>query len=369
LDLGIVGRRLFSDSRLLSVRGSAMGQRHRHQFGDVRERDFHTTAFAEAALSGQDRDHAWVLGAALQHDRYDAEDVPAFDFAFTVPALFAQDEYEVTPWLTLSASGRLDAHSEYGTFFNPRLSVLIRPGPWVIRASAGTGYFAPSPFTEETEAVGLLVLEPYEDLAVERARSGMLDVGRTVGDWEFNATAFGSVIDEALAVRAAPGGRLSLFNSSQPVRTWGTELLARFHSGPLHMTATHVYTRSRETDPEGSDRREVPLTPRHTAGIVGMWEDEGQARVGVEVYYRGRQALGENPYRSTSEPYLVVGVLGERRFGFVRVFLNAENILDTRHTAYDRLVRPTRSPEGRWITDVWAPLEGIAINGGVRIAF
>jgi iron complex outermembrane receptor protein len=51
------------------------------------------------------------------------------------------------------------------------------------------------------------------------------------------------------------------------------------------------------------------------------------------------------------------------------VFVNAENILDTRHTQYDPLVRPSRSPEGRWITDVWAPLEGVAINGGVRIAF
>ena len=197
----------------------------------------------------------------------------------------------------------------------------------------------------------------------------MLDVGRSVGPWELNATAFGSDIDNALAVRADPPGRLTLFNSPGAVRTWGTELLARFRDGPLFLTATHVYTRSRETDPEGAGRREVPLTPRHTVGIVGAWEDEERGRVGVEVYYTGRQTLEENPYRSRSEPYFVVGMIGERRFGRTRVFLNAENILDTRHTAYDRLVRPTRSPEGRWITDVWAPLEGIAINGGVRISF
>ena len=66
---------------------------------------------------------------------------------------------------------------------------------------------------------------------------------------------------------------------------------------------------------------------------------------------------------------MIVGVIAERRFGRVRVFVNAENILDTRHTQYDPLVRPSRTPEGRWITDVWAPLEGVAINGGVRIAF
>lgn len=369
LDAGLVGRALLSDSRLLSVRGSATAQRHRHRFGEALERDRHTTVFAEAALSGTDGAHAWVLGAALQHERYDAEDLPAFDFSYTVPALFAQEEYAPTEWLTLSASGRLDHHSEYGAFFNPRLSALLRPGEWVVRATAGTGYFAPSPFTEETEAVGLARLEPYGSLEAERARSAALDVGRTVGAWELNATLFGSEIEDALRVRLTEAGRLALSNSPEPVRTRGTELLARYHHGPVHLTATHVFTRSTELDPEGPGRREVPLTPRHTAGAVGAWEDEEWGRVGVELYYTGRQALEENPYRATSEPYVVLGFLVERRLGRARVFLNAENLLDTRQTAYDRLVLPARSPEGRWITGVWAPLEGRAFNAGVRLAF
>lgn len=368
-DLGVMGRKLISDSRLLSVRGSAMGQTHRHQFGGVTERDRHVTAFTEVSLSGQDGDHAWVLGAAIQHDQYDAEDVPVFDFTYTVPALFAQEEYAISSWLSVSGSARLDFHSEYGSHFNPRLSVLIRPGEWVMRASAGSGYFPPSPFVEETEAVGLSVLDPFPGLEVEKARSVMADVGRTLGPWEFNAAVFGSEIEDAIAVRSVSGGRLELFNSPDPVRTWGTEFLARFRDGPLFGTATYVYTRSQETDPEGTMRREVPLTPTHTVGVIGGWESEGRGRIGAEFYYTGRQALDDNPYRSASEPYVIVGVIAERRFGRVRVFVNAENILDTRHTQYDPLVRPSRSPEGRWITDVWAPLEGVAINGGVRIAF
>ena len=368
-DLGVMGRKLISDSRLLSVRGSAMGQTHRHQFGGVTERDRHVTAFTEVSLSGQDGDHAWVLGAAIQHDQYDAEDVPVFDFTYTVPALFAQEEYAISSWLSVSGSARLDFHSEYGSHFNPRLSVLIRPGEWVMRASAGSGYFPPSPFVEETEAVGLSVLDPFPGLEVEKARSVMADVGRTLGLWEFNAAVFGSEIEDAIAVRSVSGGRLEIFNSPDPVRTWGTEFLTRFRDGPLFGTAPYVYTRSRETDPEGTMRREVPLTPTHTVGVIGGWESEGRGRIGAEFYYTGRQTLDDNPYRSTSEPYVIVGVIAERRFGRVRVFVNAENILDARHTQYDPLVRPSRSPEGKWITDVWAPLEGVAINGGVRIAF
>ena len=79
--------------------------------------------------------------------------------------------------------------------------------------------------------------------------------------------------------------------------------------------------------------------------------------------------MDENPYRSASESYFILGLIAERRFGRIRAFVNAENILDTRLTAYDRFVRPSITPEGRWTTDAWAPLEGVAINGGVRIAF
>jgi outer membrane receptor for ferrienterochelin and colicins len=59
----------------------------------------------------------------------------------------------------------------------------------------------------------------------------------------------------------------------------------------------------------------------------------------------------------------------ERHFGPARVFLNAENLLDARQTRHDPLLLPARSPEGRWITDVWGPLEGRSFNAGVRWAF
>jgi iron complex outermembrane receptor protein len=369
LDAGLVASWLLSDTRRLSVRGSAMAQRHRHVFGGSVERDLHATEFAEIALTGEDGDHAWVLGAAIQHERYDASDVPAFEFGHTIPALFAQDEYAPDPRVTFSASVRLDRHSEYGTFVHPRLSVLARPGGWVVRASLGTGYFAPSPFTEETEAVGLARLDPFVGLEAERALGAMLDVGRSIGAWELNATLFGSRVAHALVVSPDGSGMLTLSNATDPVRTWGSELLARYESGPLHVTGTYVHTRSTEPDPAGSGRREVPLTPRHTLGWVGAWEREGRYRVGVELYYTGRQSLSDNPYRGASESYWIFGMLAERSLGPARFFINLENLLDTRQTAHDRLTLPARSPEGEWTTDVWGPLDGRVVNGGVRLAF
>lgn len=369
-DAGLVGRWL-AGGTLLNVRASGMIQRHDHRFGDVRERDRHDTWFAEASAARTIGTHTLVAGAAWQQETYRGFDVPRFDYTFTIPALFAQDDWRVAEWLALTASGRVDRHSEYGTFFSPRLSALLRPAEgWSVRASAGGGYYAPTPFTEETEAIGLAELVDLEEVKAERARGASLDVGRTFGDVELNATVFGSVIDDALQLvplALLGGDRVGLANVPGETRTWGTEALFRYHAEPWHVTATHTWTHATEPDASTGGRREVPVTPRHQAGIVAMWEAADRGRVGVEFYYTGRQSLDDNPYRETSRPYLIVGLLLERRIGPARVFVNAENLLDARQTRWDPLPLPERSRELRWTTDAWAPLEGRSINAGVRL--
>lgn len=366
-DVGAVARFLMGD-RLLAVRASAMAQSHSHGFGSTQEDDLHSTGFAEAAYSGTDGRHTRVAGAALQAEGYRAQDVSGFDYTYVTLSLFAQEEYAPAEWITLSLAGRADRHSEYGAFFNPRLSLLLRPAEWTVRGSVGTGYFAPTPFTEETESIGLSRVRPLDGLDAERALTASLDVGRSIGPVEVNATVFGSRTRNALQlVESAVPGMLELVNAAGPTRTHGSELLVRWQQGPFHVTGTHTFIRSREDDPDGPGRREVPLTPRHAVGLVGMWESEDAGRVGAELYYTGRQALEDNPFRTESRPYLILGLLAERRIGRARAFINLENLLDVRQTRYDPLVLPARSAEGRWTTDVWAPLEGRVINAGVRL--
>ncbi len=60
-------------------------------------------------------------------------------------------------------------------------------------------------------------------------------------------------------------------------------------------------------------------------------------------------------------------MLEEIILGKVRLFLNAENILGTRQTRYDWLVRLSRAPDGRWTVDARAPLDGFILNGGARL--
>ena len=73
--------------------------------------------------------------------------------------------------------------------------------------------------------------------------------------------------------------------------------------------------------------------------------------------------------RAAGDHYVLFGLLGEKRFGRVRAFVNLENIGNVLQTRFDSLVRPSRAPDGRWTVDVWAPLDGFVANAGVRLSF
>jgi iron complex outermembrane receptor protein len=364
-DAGAVGQFLIDNRYVVTARAAFARQSHDHHFGEIGERDRHDTAFGELAVRGSRGRQTWVAGLAFERDAYLPHDVRRFEYAFTVPGAFAQYDVDVRRSLSVSASSRIDVHSEYGTFFSPRVSALARAGEWTSRFSIGTGFFGPTPLTEETEAAGLSRLAIEAPLEAERGVSASWDLSRTEGPLSYTATVFASRIVDS--VHVARSRSYVLRNLTDPTTNIGLELLATFRREPFALTATYTYVRARET--VDGNEQDVPFTPRHSAGAVGMWEEEDVGRVGLEWYYTGRQALEENPFRATSEPYMILGLLAERQFGRVRLFINGENLTGVRQTRWDPLVRPSRATDGRWTVDAWAPLEGRNVNGGVRVRF
>lgn len=364
-DAGAFGQFLLRNRYVVTVRAAAARQTHNHQFGEVLERDHHDTTFGEVAVRGTAGRQTWVGGIAIERDAYTPRDVPRFEYAYVVPGAFGQYDFTLTPAVSLSASGRVDFHSEYGTFISPRISVLARAGRWTSRASVGTGFFASTPLTEETEAAGLTRLRMEQPLEAERGVSASFDVTRTDGPFSYTATVFASRISDPIHVERSPA--YVLRNLRNPTTNVGLELLGTFRRQPFSITGTYTLVHARET--VDAVKQDVPLTPRHSAGLVGMWEAENVGRLGVEWYYTGTQSLEENPYRRASEPYMILGLLAEKQFGRFRLFVNGENLSGVRQTRWDPLLLPTRAADGRWTVDAWAPLEGRNINGGLRLSF
>ena len=351
---------------VVAARFSASDQDHRHQYGDDIEKDRYELLFGEVSIRGTAGRNTWVAGVADERDAFRARDVPRFAYTYVVPGIFAQDDINVASWLSLSASARVDFHNIYGTFFSPRVSALIRKGGWTSRISAGQGFYAATPLTEETEAAGLARLTLPAPLKAERGRSASADLTRSVGPVSVTATLFASNIDHPVYVDR--GAIYEIINIQGPTRNRGVELLATWRKSPFTATASYTYVHASELEPSG--RAEVPLTPRHSLGIVGMWEKEGISRIGLECYYTGTQRLEYNPYRNFSVPYVLVGAMAEHKVAaHVKLFLNLENLTNVRQTRWDPLLLPTSASDGRWTVDAWAPLEGRIINGGARFSF
>lgn len=320
LDGGLVSHWLGGDGMDLDGRLSVTSTRLDRVFGVQRVVSTQTTVYGEVALSGTVRDNAWVAGLAFQHD-----------------GLFAQDEYSPATWLKVAGSARIDSNNEYGTFFSPRFAALMRQpgGDWSLRASAGGGYAAPTPFVDEVDATGLGALLPLRGLHAERGVTESVDAKWADEGWNVNVSVFDSEIRGALAVQGAPGETLQLFNAPGPRRAPGAEVLIHYEAGPLQAIGSWSHINATEELAPGM-HQEAPLVPRAAGGLGAIFENKRPGRVGIEVGYTGRQALEDDPYRRVSEPYFEWNALGELYLG------------------------------GNAITEIWAPLDGRTFNLGIR---
>ncbi|WP_018998474.1 TonB-dependent receptor plug domain-containing protein [Hirschia maritima] len=357
------------------IRSSVMAQDHEHRFGDVIEDDKHESYLIEASASGGHEGTNWAAGLAWQTESYSSITFPGFDYTYDVPGLFGQLDHDYTDKLSVSVSGRLDEHSEYGTQFSPRFSILYRPENWTFRGSVADGFYAPTPFVEEIEASGLSRLEPLSDIVEETAQTVSIDIGYKQGGIEANATFFASDVDgvtrleEFSSVAGGDLDRVRLVNSPGKTELRGSELLLRYLWNDFKLTGSYLYIDSSEPNELGTAREEVALTPKHSAGLVAMWERHGEFRLGMEMYYTGEQRVENSPYRTRSDPYLDIGILGEITIGPASWFINAENILNVRQTKEEPLIRTVRAPDGQWTTDIWSRNDGFIVNGGVRLKF
>jgi iron complex outermembrane receptor protein len=295
--------------------------------------------------------------------------VPGVGHAFTVPALYAQDEISPTGWLSLSGSARVDFHDEFGTFLSPRLSALFRLDPDVsLRASVGTGYAPATPALEEIDETGFGVLEPLGNLRAERAASVSLDLTWIAKPFDVNFSVFDSRVRDPLDADAgALPGRIRITNDREPFVVRGAELLIGCTIDDAHILANTTWLDATEEAPNGG-RRDAELLPAITSELAAIFELEGRGRAGFELSYTGPQPVFDDPFRARTPSRIELSALAELTFGRFSVFANAFNILDDEQQDDDPLLRPAGAAGlgGSPVTPAWAPLVGRWVNVGVR---
>ncbi|NOT48411.1 MAG: TonB-dependent receptor, partial [Acidobacteria bacterium] len=112
-----------------------------------------------------------------------------------------------------------------------------------------------------------------------------------------------------------------------------------------------------------SDRR-LTLLPQHRVNSSLVFEKHESFKAGAEFYFASRQTLEDRSLtRSTAE----LGLFGEKTFGKVSLFINAENLTDVRQGRYGQVVIPPfQDPT---FAEIYTHLEGRVFNGGIKIRF
>jgi iron complex outermembrane receptor protein len=298
--------------------------------------------------------------------------VSGVDFSYSIPAGFGQLGLRLSPVVSTSLAGRCDFHDLYGTYCTPRAAVLVRPAEGLsLRASAGLGFYAPTPITEETDAIGLRSVI-FPRLQVERARSASLDGHWQHGAFEVSATLSWSRITHSVRLDSIPGdlaGRLEFVNAGGPTDTWAGELFAVYQRAPIVLTLFYGYLHGREDNAQGG-RRESTLTPRHAVGADLAWEaPETGTWIALEAFYTGRQALDDDPSRTRSIPYVSAELLASQRVGPVWLFGTLDNIGNFRITRHEPILLPAPAAGGRRTITPWGPLEGRSVALGAMARF
>jgi iron complex outermembrane receptor protein len=387
-DAGLTASRVLGAAGVIQFRGSVNASNVDRTFGTDSETVDRRTGFAELSYSLTKASHEILVGGAVEADAASATGVigtisasrlSAFDYTFTTPAVFAQDAWKVSDELSLTASARVDAHSAFGTWLSPRLSALITPiEDWSLRLSATRGFYAPTPFVEEMDPIGVRriagfncgALTPTFCPSAEHADYGSADLHGTVGPLELNATLFGSRIPHPVVTQALGDGRYQLVNAAHRATSRGVELFGVYDLEPLFITALYSFTDAREPlDPNVTVEAAAPYAPRHTGGVDITWEDaERGTWIALESFFTSRQRLVDDPYLPASEPYTLTGILVSQRVGRFKLFANVENFMNVRQTSEAPLVLPSRAADGRWTVAPWGPLEGRIFSVGLRIS-
>ena len=93
-----------------------------------------------------------------------------------------------------------------------------------------------------------------------------------------------------------------------------------------------------------------------------LYEVEEKWKIGLEAYYFSKQQLSDG---ATGKPYWINGFMVEKLWEKFSVYINFENFMDTRQTRFDTIYTGTiANPVFR---DIYAPLDGFVVNGGVKL--
>lgn len=327
------------------------------------------SSFSELTFSTQGEKSEWIVGANFLTDDFNERQqtaAPERNYHYNTYGVFVQNEWSPNNFLTLETGLRGDYVSEYGFELLPRASAMLRFSPKVTaRVGGGFGYKTPTVFNEEAERIQFRSILPINTAAVQNERSvgSNVDVNyrTSIGDMgvAINQLFFYTRLNRPL-VLTSNGSASEFVNATGYLDTKGMETNLRLTYGDFKLFVG--YTLADVNTHFNGQKEWFPLTARHRLNNVLMFEKEEKLKIGLEAYYFSPQRLSDG---ATGKSYWIMGLMGEKVWEKFSLFANLENFTNTRQTKFDTIY--TGSINTPTFRDVYAPLEGFVVNGGIKL--
>ena len=283
--------------------------------------------------------------------------------------VFVQNTWQPVSKLIIESGLRGDYVVKYGFIALPRLSVLYKASAKLsTRISGGFGYKSPTIFTEESERM------QYRNVVSVTPDSNRLE--RSYGaDWDINyRTTFAdnkialtinhlfyyTQLDNPLLLLPSGAGLHRFVNIDGHIDSKGTETNIILGYKDFKLFLGYTYTDAFVH--QGTVETNNPLTPQHRINSVLMYEVEKKWKLGLEAYYFSPQELTDG---SIGIDYWMTGFMAEHSWKKFSVYINFENFLDARQTKFGPIF--TGQVSAPQFKDIYAPLDGFVVNGGIKI--
>lgn len=328
------------------------------------------SSYSELNIAAKRNKTFWIGGLNFLTDDFKetAHNTPILrNYHYNTVGVFLQNTWSPFSILTVETGLRGDYVEQYGFELLPRISAMLKLSPRLTaRLGGGLGYKTPTVFNEESEKLQFQHILPINEQVAfnERSTGGNVDVNyRTaIGALGIacNVLLFYTRLQQPLVLTPTPAGDYEFINADGHIDTKGMETNLRFTYSNFKLFVGYTYANVNSY--YNDVKAWFPLTPRHRLNNVLMYEQEDKLKIGLEAYYYSPQLLSDG---ATGKPYWICGAMAEKLWEKFSLFINFENILDARQTAFDTIYTgPITDPSFR---DIYAPLDGFVVNGGVKL--
>ena len=369
----------FSDAHSISIRNS-FNVFHRgieiipaFALGEYRFAGKQLSSFSEAAYTFRKKENVLITGLNFYTDQFNEEPLQSAilrNEEYQTFGGFANYTFDIGKKVAIESGLRADYVMNQKAYLLPRLSVLFKwTNRLTTRLGGGLGYRNASIFNQEAELLGYRNVLPIDrtKTQAEQSYGGNVDIGykMPIGDNFFiniNQMFFYTYLEKPLVLRDTNGvsGVYHFINVSGYTQSLGSETFFKF--GFYNFVLFVGYTYTNATNHFNGIRTDLTLTPKQSLKGDLLYALPNKWRIGLDYEYKSSQTLSNG---QKTPGFWTYGMVAEYTWTNYTFFGNVENYTNVRQTQYNSLVsQPYNTPQ---FTEVWAPLDGIVFNAGIKI--